>query len=74
MLSAPRPCNILLYGKPGTGKSEFSKVIALSCGKKAYCLNMPLTERGAVDRRFALQLVTRTIDPKHEVLIIDEAD
>jgi len=74
MLSAPRPYNILLYGEPGTGKSEFSKVIALSCGKKAYFLNLPLTERGAVDRRFALQLVTRTIDPEHELLIIDEAD
>jgi SpoVK/Ycf46/Vps4 family AAA+-type ATPase len=74
MLSAPRPCNILLYGEPGTGKSEFSKAIVASCGKKAYFLNLPLAERGAVDRRFALQLVTRTIDPEHEVLIIDEAD
>jgi replication-associated recombination protein RarA len=74
MLSAPRPCNILLYGEPGTGKSEFSKAIVASCGKKAYFLNLPLAERGVVDRRFALQLVTRTIDPEHEVLIIDEAD
>jgi replication-associated recombination protein RarA len=74
MLSAPRPCNILLYGEPGTGKSEFSKAIVASCGKKAYFLNLPLAERGAVDRRFALQLVTRTIDPEHEILIIDEAD
>jgi SpoVK/Ycf46/Vps4 family AAA+-type ATPase len=74
MLSAPRPCNILLYGEPGTGKSEFSKAIVASCGKKAYSLNLPLAERGAVDRRFALQLVTRTIDPEHEILIIDEAD
>jgi Cdc6-like AAA superfamily ATPase len=74
MLSAFRPCNILLYGEPGTGKSEFSKAIVASCGKKAYFLNLPLAERGAVDRRFALQLVTRTIDPEHEVLIIDEAD
>ena len=74
MLSAPRPCNILLYGEPGTGKSEFSKAIVAASGKKAYFLNLPLAERGAVDRRFALQLVTRTIDPEHEVLIIDEAD
>jgi AAA+ superfamily predicted ATPase len=74
MLSTLRPCNILLYGEPGTGKSEFSKAIVASCGKKAYFLNLPLAERGAIDRRFALQLVTRTIDPEHEVLIIDEAD
>lgn len=74
LLAAPTPCNVLLYGQPGTGKSEFSKSLAASVQKTPVFLKIPISEKGSPDRRFILQLVTRSIDPENELLVIDEAD
>ncbi len=74
LLASSKPVNILFYGVPGTGKTEFSKAIAKAVGKTPRFLSIPLTERGIQDRRLILQLVPRMIDSQREVLVIDEAD
>ncbi|MFZ4618556.1 MAG: AAA family ATPase, partial [Rectinemataceae bacterium] len=74
LLASERPVNLLLYGVPGTGKTEFAKALALAVGKTARFLTIHLTERGLQDRRLILQLVPRMIDPSQELLVIDEAD
>lgn len=74
LLASDRPANLLLYGVPGTGKTEFAKALAQAAGKTPRFLSLPLTERGLQDRRLILQLVPRMIDPTRELLVIDEAD
>ncbi len=74
LLTSPTPANILIYGEPGTGKTEFTKALITSIGKTPRFLKIPFGDRGMVDRRIILQLVPRTIDTSCEILVIDEAD
>lgn len=63
---------LLLYGKPGTGKTEFSRSLCASTGMEAFFLrDDPVMGK----RNFSsLLLASRLADPDKEVLIIDEAD
>jgi DNA replication protein DnaC len=63
---------ILLYGKPGTGKTEFSRSLCSSIGMKALFLR---TDLKSGNRSFSsLMLASRLADPSSEVLVLDEAD
>ncbi|MGO8692654.1 MAG: AAA family ATPase [Rectinemataceae bacterium] len=62
---------LLFFGKPGTGKTEFSRSLSVSCGFQPCFLKHDLSGR----RSFAdMLLAARLVDPDREVLIIDEAD
>jgi tRNA A37 threonylcarbamoyladenosine biosynthesis protein TsaE len=63
---------ILLYGKPGTGKSEFSRSLCRSVGLQPCYLKH---DRATGKRSYPdLLLAARLVDPNNEVLIVDEAD
>lgn len=71
--------NILLYGEPGTGKTEFAKTLAKKISAKLYsigdCTNSYIEEEDE-DDRYKQLLRTHVILEKdsYTLLMIDEAD
>lgn len=76
LLRAPRPANILLYGKEGTGKTEYARALAHTVGKRLYVFN----QEGCLDNTrgrndlFMLSLVTSSSAAEDMILLVDEAD
>lgn len=72
------PCNILLYGLPGTGKTEVAKLLAAQAGLPAVFVGLADTEGGepTSDERTAhLRLLRNMVSPTDPAaLIIDEAE
>ncbi len=76
-----RGINILLYGKPGTGKTSFACSLAAELGRNAYFVAQSkgiedgLTCDYSNSFRFAaLQVCEFQVEPLESLIIIDEAD
>jgi transitional endoplasmic reticulum ATPase len=76
LLTQPGPANILLYGIPGTGKTEFARSIVTALGQTTYQVKHPedSDSRFLENRRVSLIATTNSIAPEKGVLIVDEAD
>lgn len=69
--------NILLYGEPGTGKTEFARTLTAKCGGLLYSLeNSEEGVLGDEKNRYKQLLRVETIlsKTKNNVILIDEAD
>ena len=74
MISSQHPFQILLYGEPGTGKTEFSKALAASADKRArFVCSSGIQEKDEFNRLWALH-VTLNISSENDLIIVDEAD
>ena len=71
--------NILVYGEPGTGKTEFARSIGQYLGLSVYEINNIADERNErkdLNRfRFrAFLACQRMVDPERSLIVVDEAD
>lgn len=73
LLESDQNVNILLYGEPGSGKTEFAKSIIRSVGKKALFFNndLELLEGGAIRSLNRIAIAGQGSDC---VIVVDEAD
>jgi len=82
LLCAPSPCNILLYGVAGTGKTEFARSIVSSINKDImfmkYGSNKDELRTNALvhplERLRALGIINKLLTDDEGILIVDEAD
>lgn len=70
MLAGNEPISILLYGKPGSGKTEYAKSIAKESGKKVIIFKNE-NENSRLYGKINLLL---SLNRPNTILIIDEAD
>ena len=81
LLRSEKPCNILLYGAAGTGKTEFARSVIRSAGLEPRFLQYGEDDDyfnkrrdNETDRMMALKVGVNTIDTSKCVLVVDEAD
>jgi hypothetical protein len=78
LLASTKASNILLYGRAGTGKTEFARSVIASSGKRAYFLHYGYhNEQQTFDpaqRMVALYAAVNAVPPDEGVSIVDEAD
>lgn len=75
--SRKKGVNILLYGTPGTGKTEFAKILAQNIGANLYRVRVRDDEGDAEDgmaRVGSYLLAQRFLDSTKDILLYDEAE
>jgi len=76
LLKAQKGVNIILYGEPGTGKTEFAKSLGKKLGKKVFFVKQKDKE-GEEDlsfRKAGIIAAQSLLDVNNSLIVIDEAE
>lgn len=75
LLSHKQGVNILIYGKPGTGKTEFTKTISSKTGKDLFCIKTNKNEKNCnLDHKKLSLFAALKLLNKNSILVVDEAE
>ena len=76
ILSSDSSCSLLLYGIPGTGKTEYAKSVSHNTGNPVYFLSAysDSEKDNNKSRIYALKTAIQFLNSVKGILIIDEAD
>ena len=73
LLNGEKPVSILLYGKPGSGKTEYAKALARETGKKVIIFKSGMEFNDEKHSIFKLNFLL-SLNKKDTILIVDEAE
>ncbi len=74
LLSSSRPAHIFLYGKEGTGKTEYARALAKEAGKTLYEYRQDGQSFRGKDDLFRIALISAASRAEDTILLVDEAD
>lgn len=74
LLRADQPVNLLLYGKEGTGKTEYARALARATGKRLFVYHQDDDSNRRSDDLFKIALISKSGLAADTILLIDEAD
>ncbi|WCL50736.1 AAA family ATPase [Leptospira sp. GIMC2001] len=73
LLLSDEPCKILLYGKPGAGKTEFARSLAQETKRSLYKIDTVNNDSIGI-RKSSLVLANAIVSKNNAILLMDEAD